>query len=233
MTPPFVDAEHIRRQADGGGYERGVAYFRGGAVRSVTWDPAASVLESVVDGSGRDRLSMPHPPRPGASRPADRLDLLHLSGGARLQAHRGDAAREQSARGSPRRDRRRCRAAGRRGGRCSRRRARGSRPDDRPRARRRAASARAARRLVVGAGACRERDGAGSAPVRRGRARGAAAAGAQRAHATPGSRAPSRGRSVRRPATPTIPRRRAGSPSCTASRATCACSGRSRTPPSG
>src|SRR6478736_3836349 len=53
MTPPFVDVEHIRRQAPGGAYERGVAYFHDGAVRTVSWDPGSSVIESVVDGSGR------------------------------------------------------------------------------------------------------------------------------------------------------------------------------------
>ena len=63
MTPPFVDAGQIRRQAENGGYERGVAYFRAGAVRSVTWNPATSVVESVVDGSG-----------PGAYRCRIRLD---------------------------------------------------------------------------------------------------------------------------------------------------------------
>ena len=103
MTPPFVDAEQIRRRADGGAYERGVAYFRDGAVRvRRVGSGIASVLESVVDGQRPDRLPMPHPPRPGPSRPADRLDLLHLPGGARLQAHRRHAAREQSARGSRR-----------------------------------------------------------------------------------------------------------------------------------
>jgi len=53
MTPPFVDVEHIRRQGQGGAYERGVAYFRDGAVRTVAWDPGSSVIESVVDGSAR------------------------------------------------------------------------------------------------------------------------------------------------------------------------------------
>ncbi|GAA1950748.1 SNF2-related protein [Microbacterium deminutum] len=53
MTPPFVAVEHIRRQAQGGAYERGVAYFHDGAVRTVTWDPGSSVIESVVEGSGR------------------------------------------------------------------------------------------------------------------------------------------------------------------------------------
>jgi len=51
VTPPFVDAVHIRRQSDAGGYERGTAYFRSGAVRSVTWDPGESLLASAVDGS--------------------------------------------------------------------------------------------------------------------------------------------------------------------------------------
>src|SRR6478752_1504550 len=53
MTPPFVDAEHIRRRAERGAFERGMAYFRDGAVRHVAWDPVSSVLESEVDGSGR------------------------------------------------------------------------------------------------------------------------------------------------------------------------------------
>ncbi|GAA1988683.1 SNF2-related protein [Microbacterium pumilum] len=52
MRPPFVDAAQIRRQTDGGGYERGLAYFHGDAVRTVAWDPDSSVLESIVDGSG-------------------------------------------------------------------------------------------------------------------------------------------------------------------------------------
>ena len=101
MTPPFVDAEHIRRQADGGAYERGVAYFRDGAVRTVALGPG--LVGARVGGRRQrpDRLSMPDPPRPGPTRPADRLDLLHVPDGARLQAHGGDAAREQSARGSP------------------------------------------------------------------------------------------------------------------------------------
>jgi superfamily II DNA or RNA helicase len=70
MTPPFVDAGHIRRQADNGGYERGVAYFHAGAVRSVTWNATTSLLESVVDGSGpgayrcRIRLDPARPERP-------------------------------------------------------------------------------------------------------------------------------------------------------------------------
>ena len=72
MTPPFVDVEHIRRQAPGGSYERGVAYFHDGAVRTVSWDPDSSVIDSVVDGSGAQHLSMPHPPRHRATGSADR-----------------------------------------------------------------------------------------------------------------------------------------------------------------
>lgn len=49
--PPFVDPGHIRRFADGGAYERGAAYFADGAVQRLDWDPAASVIESVVAGS--------------------------------------------------------------------------------------------------------------------------------------------------------------------------------------
>lgn len=73
MTPPSVDAEHIRRQADGGAYERGLAYFAGGAVQQVTWDPVASIIESVVVGSSgssyrcRVRLDPLRPDRPIAA----------------------------------------------------------------------------------------------------------------------------------------------------------------------
>ena len=73
MTPPFVDAAHIRRQADGGAYERGEAYFAGGAVQQVTWDPTTSVIESVVVGSAgrsyrcRIRLDPQRPDRPVAA----------------------------------------------------------------------------------------------------------------------------------------------------------------------
>ncbi|WP_240642300.1 DEAD/DEAH box helicase [Microbacterium sulfonylureivorans] len=52
MTPPFVDAEHIRRRSDEGGYRRGEAYFRDGAVRTVTWDPRTESIDATVDGSG-------------------------------------------------------------------------------------------------------------------------------------------------------------------------------------
>lgn len=67
MTPPFVDAAHIRRLVDDGAYQRGEAYFADGAVLQVTWDPASSVIESVVAGSGdrnyRCRIRLdPHRP---------------------------------------------------------------------------------------------------------------------------------------------------------------------------
>lgn len=67
MTPPFVDAAHIRRLVDAGTYERGTAYFADGAVVQVTWNPASSVIESVVAGSGdrsyRCRIRLdPHRP---------------------------------------------------------------------------------------------------------------------------------------------------------------------------
>jgi superfamily II DNA or RNA helicase len=50
--PPFVDPAHIRRFTDSGTYERGAAYFADGAVQQVEWDPATSVLEASVAGSG-------------------------------------------------------------------------------------------------------------------------------------------------------------------------------------
>ena len=67
VTPPFVDAAHIRRLVDDGAYQRGEAYFADGAVLQVTWDPASSVIESVVAGSGdrnyRCRIRLdPHRP---------------------------------------------------------------------------------------------------------------------------------------------------------------------------
>lgn len=73
VTPPFVDAVHIRRLADGGAYERGTAYFADGAVERISWDPVASVVESVVAGSGartyrcRVRLDPRRPDRPIAA----------------------------------------------------------------------------------------------------------------------------------------------------------------------
>jgi superfamily II DNA or RNA helicase len=50
--PPFIDPLHIRRFADSGTYERGVAYFADGAVQQLAWDPVTSVVEAVVAGSG-------------------------------------------------------------------------------------------------------------------------------------------------------------------------------------
>ncbi|WP_228484814.1 DEAD/DEAH box helicase [Microbacterium cremeum] len=69
MIPPFVAVAHIRRLADDGAYERGAAYFDGGAVLEVAWDPLSSVMESVVAGSAdrsyrcRIRLDPQHPER--------------------------------------------------------------------------------------------------------------------------------------------------------------------------
>src|SRR4051794_25007637 len=51
VSPPFVDPETIRRRARDGGFERGVAYFRDGAVIGVRWDPAGSTLSGDVRGS--------------------------------------------------------------------------------------------------------------------------------------------------------------------------------------
>ncbi|WP_308490856.1 DEAD/DEAH box helicase [Microbacterium terrisoli] len=51
MTPPFVDPDEIRRQAEGHGYPRGVDYFRQGAVRRVVWDDRNGILTGTVDGS--------------------------------------------------------------------------------------------------------------------------------------------------------------------------------------
>jgi superfamily II DNA or RNA helicase len=51
-SPQFVDPGHIRRHVDAGTYERGVGYFRDGAVQRVEWDPVSAVIESVVAGSG-------------------------------------------------------------------------------------------------------------------------------------------------------------------------------------
>ncbi|QKJ19492.1 DEAD/DEAH box helicase [Microbacterium hominis] len=52
MRSPYVDPEAIRRQADGGGYDRGVAYYRGGAVEKVAWDDETGILSAEVRGSG-------------------------------------------------------------------------------------------------------------------------------------------------------------------------------------
>ncbi|MCC2032111.1 DEAD/DEAH box helicase [Microbacterium sp. BWT-G7] len=59
--------------AGDGAFERGVAYFAAGAVRSITWDAPSSTIESVVDGSGRSsyrcrvRLDPRRPERPIAA----------------------------------------------------------------------------------------------------------------------------------------------------------------------
>ena len=97
MAAPFVDVAHIRRLAQGGAYERGIAYFQDGAVRTVTWDPASCVVESVVAGSAHSsyRCRIRLDPRAGTT---DRVDAVHVPDGARLQAHGCHAAREQSAR---------------------------------------------------------------------------------------------------------------------------------------
>ncbi|MFT4213073.1 MAG: DEAD/DEAH box helicase [Microbacterium sp.] len=52
MSAPFVDPAAIRAIAWGGSYDRGVAYFRSGAVRRTAWDGAARVLTADVRGSG-------------------------------------------------------------------------------------------------------------------------------------------------------------------------------------
>ncbi|MEV8268227.1 SNF2-related protein [Microbacterium sp. NPDC076911] len=52
VNAPFIDSSHIRRQASGGAYERGVAYFADGAVRNLTWDDRRSLLIGEVTGSG-------------------------------------------------------------------------------------------------------------------------------------------------------------------------------------
>ncbi|MEV8369235.1 DEAD/DEAH box helicase [Microbacterium sp. NPDC064584] len=51
MIPPLVEPAQIRASTDAGSFERGTGYFHGGAVRSVTWDAASSVLTALVDGS--------------------------------------------------------------------------------------------------------------------------------------------------------------------------------------
>lgn len=51
VDPPLVDPELIRRHADAGAFERGSAYFRDGAVRSIIWDAGTSVLSALVAGT--------------------------------------------------------------------------------------------------------------------------------------------------------------------------------------
>ena len=73
VTPPFVDPSHIRGLTDAGSYERGRAYLADGAVQQLSWDPATSVIESAVAGSGgrtyrcRVRLDAQRPDRPIAA----------------------------------------------------------------------------------------------------------------------------------------------------------------------
>lgn len=54
VSTPFVDPAVIRAMAWGGSYDRGVAYFRSGAVRRMDWDGAGRVLTAEVRGSGRN-----------------------------------------------------------------------------------------------------------------------------------------------------------------------------------
>lgn len=54
VTAPFVDVEEIRARAPGGGYERGVAYFRDGAVRELVWDAPSGILRADVRGGADD-----------------------------------------------------------------------------------------------------------------------------------------------------------------------------------
>ncbi|MET0672729.1 MAG: DEAD/DEAH box helicase [Microbacterium pygmaeum] len=51
MVTPHVNVDAIRRAADGGGFERGLAYFRRGAVQAVRWEPERSEILSRVSGS--------------------------------------------------------------------------------------------------------------------------------------------------------------------------------------
>jgi superfamily II DNA or RNA helicase len=69
MPAPFVAPDAIRRRAFGAGYERGVRYFRSGAVRDIAWDEASRVLTAQVRGSGAHPYSCTirlDPGRPGA-----------------------------------------------------------------------------------------------------------------------------------------------------------------------
>ncbi len=50
MQAPFVDPAEIRRMSGDGGYERGLAYFHSGAVRTVEWNAASSTLTGIVNG---------------------------------------------------------------------------------------------------------------------------------------------------------------------------------------
>ena len=52
VIPPLVEPAQIRAQSDEGGFARGEAYFRDGAVRTVSWDAGSAVIVALVDGSG-------------------------------------------------------------------------------------------------------------------------------------------------------------------------------------
>lgn len=73
VSPPYVDPSHIRGFTDAGSFERGRAYLAEGAVQQLSWDPATSVIESSVTGSGgrtyrcRVRLDPQRPDRPIAA----------------------------------------------------------------------------------------------------------------------------------------------------------------------
>ena len=118
MIPPFVDPDQIRRRVESASYERGAAYARDGAVRSVSWRPDSAVIESVVDGSGpgtyrcRIRLDIDRPDHlivgTSCTCPVE-SDCKHvvatLLAGNRLAQARGrrDAARRAGGHCSPRR----------------------------------------------------------------------------------------------------------------------------------
>ena len=104
MTPPFVDPAHIRRQAEGGGYERGLAYFRGGRRADVTWNAGrlarrVGAWTAAARRAYRCRIRL-DPSR--AERPIV-VDLVHVPDAVRLQAHGRHAAREQRPRPQRRR----------------------------------------------------------------------------------------------------------------------------------
>ncbi len=52
MLAPHVNPDAIRRAAEGWGFERGLEYFRDGAVIAVRWEPAEHAVLARVSGSG-------------------------------------------------------------------------------------------------------------------------------------------------------------------------------------
>ncbi|MFT4306798.1 MAG: SNF2-related protein, partial [Microbacterium sp.] len=54
MAAPYVDLADIRAIAWGGGYDRGVAYFRSGAVQRIDWEESSRTLTGLVRGSARN-----------------------------------------------------------------------------------------------------------------------------------------------------------------------------------